>query len=55
MNNSDAPRYGEILLSPDELVAQQLDIRESAISKLVGLGLTREEVMSLIFIDISQG
>lgn len=55
MKNSDAPRYGMIQLSPDELIEQQMAIRESAIEKLVLLGLTREEVMSLISIDISQG
>ena len=55
MNNKDAPMYGIVQLSPDELVAQQLEIRETAILKLIALGLTREEVMALISLDISEG
>jgi DNA-binding CsgD family transcriptional regulator len=55
VNNLDSPMYGIVQLSPEELVEQQLKIRESAITKLVGLGLTQEEVMSLISLDISEG
>ncbi len=55
MDNLDAPMYGVTQLSPEELIEQQLMIRESAIAKLIQLGLTKEEVMSLIHIDISSG
>lgn len=54
MNNSDAPMLGIKQKSPDELIAEKQLIRESAIAKLIALGLTDEEAWSLIMLDISQ-
>lgn len=54
MNNSDAPMFGVKQKSPDELLAEQKTIRESAINKLIDLGLTEQEAWSLVTLDISQ-
>lgn len=54
MNNSDAPMFGVDQKSPDELLAEQKIIRESAINKLIDLGLTEQEAWSLVTLDISQ-
>lgn len=53
MNNNDAPMFGVDQKSPEELVAEQKTIRESAINKLIGLGLTEQEARSLVMLDIS--
>ena len=53
MDNSDAPMFGVDQKSPDELIEEQKLIRESAINKLIGLGLTEQEARSLIMLDIS--
>lgn len=54
LDNSDAPMFGVDQKSPDELIAEQKLIRESAINKLIGLGLTEQEAWSIITLDISQ-
>ena len=53
MNNSDAPMFGIKQKSPDELIAEKQLIRESAIAKLIALGLTEEEARSLVSLDIA--
>jgi hypothetical protein len=38
----------EILPSPDEIVAQQVALKESAMAKLTTLGLTLEEAKAVV-------
>lgn len=53
MDNSNAPMFGIDQKSPDELIAEKMIVRESAIAKLIALGLTEEEARSLISLDLA--
>lgn len=50
----EPPLFGTNQKSPDELLAEQLDVRESAIQKLIKLGLTEAEARSLTSLDLTQ-